>query len=83
MHLPRAIVVPRYSSGAATRLTPSSRAQTTMLVAEQSFNYDVLGANGFEAVTSLVDDCECLEFVYSDLNEARDTFERLALQLRP
>ena len=81
--LPRAIVIPRFEPRSATCLTSCERARATMLIAEQSFNYDVLGVRGFEAVTALVDACECHEFIYSDLGEARDAFDALAEQLRP
>lgn len=80
---PACIVLPKYEAGAAARLSPHSRAETAMLVAQQSFNYDVLGQAGFEAVTQLLDACECHRFEYSDLAEAVQTFDALAARLKP
>ena len=75
---PQWIVLPRYLAGSPPNLKPSSRARTCMLVAEQSFNYDVLGRRGFDAVTGLVEACGCFELEYSRLDDAVGIFDRLA-----
>ncbi len=75
---PAWIVLPRYQANAAATLTPHSKAQTFMLIAEQTFNYDIHGKRGFELVGNLVDQCECYQFVYSDLEEADRIFTELA-----
>jgi HprK-related kinase A len=76
--MPRWVVLPRYAAGAPTNLVPHSRARAFMLLAEQSFNYDVLGRGGFDALAGLVDRCECFEFTYSQLDEAICCFDQLA-----
>ena len=76
--LPAWIIFPRYVAGAPAVLEPSSKAQTFMRVVEQAFNYDVLGARGFEAVAGLIDRCACFEFSYGNLDEAVATFALLA-----
>jgi hypothetical protein len=57
-----------------------SPARTFHLLAEQSFNYDIQGARGFEAVAALINPARCYQFTYSDLNEARASFDALALE---
>jgi hypothetical protein len=75
---PAWVVWPRYREGAATRLAPASRADTLMLMAEQSFNYDIHGVQGFEALSGLIGGCRCLQFEYSLLDEALRVFDDLA-----
>lgn len=74
----RHIVFPRYQAGAATTLTPVPKGQLFMRVAENAFNYFVLGPAGFDCLADLVDDCDGHEFCYSQLDEAIALFDRLA-----
>lgn len=71
------VVLPRYQRDSAAVLEPHSPARTLHLLAEQSFNYDVLGVSGFEAVAALVDRSRCYQFTYSDLNQAQARFDAL------
>jgi HprK-related kinase A len=75
---PAWIVLPRYEAYAATRLEPQGRAGSFMWLAENSFNYSVLGRCGFEGVADLVEGCECYRFTYSQLEEAIGVFDELA-----
>ena len=75
---PAWVVLPRYAAGSAARLEPHSRARSFLLMAEQSFNYDVHGLRGFEAVGSLLDRCQSLQFTYSRLEDAVRVFDELA-----
>ncbi len=74
---PSWIVLPRYKPDASPLLEPHSRARTFMLIAEQSFNYDIHGERGFEAVGNLVDQCACYQFTYSRLDDAVRAFDDL------
>lgn len=71
------IVLPKYTPNMLPLLEPHSKARTFMLIAEQSFNYDIHGENGFEAVGNLVDQCACYQYTYSQLDDAVRTFEEL------
>lgn len=71
------IVLPNYVHGSPPILAPHSRARTFMLLAEQSFNYDTQGQNGFDAVTALVDRTRCYQFTYSSLDDAQRVFDNL------
>jgi HprK-related kinase A len=75
--LPAWVVFPHYSAGAATTLEPLARAATFMELAGNSFNYSILGAQGFSALGRLIDQASGFRFRYSALDEALDTFARL------
>lgn len=75
---PRWIVFPKYVVGADPLLTPRSKTQTFMQLAENAFNYGTLGETGFDAIARLLDQCSCYDFVYSRLEDALEVFEWLA-----
>ncbi len=77
------VVLPSYEAGAAPVFSPHGKERTFMTLAEQSFNYDMHGARGFEAMGRLVDQCECLRFNYGRLEDAAEAFERLAGRDQP
>jgi len=56
------------------------KARAFMQVADNCFNYQVLGARGFAALGRLIDASESYTFRYSSLPEAMALFERLALE---
>jgi hypothetical protein len=76
------IVFPKYRVGAVTRLAPLPQARAFMRVAENAFNYSLLGQRGFCALADLVDGCSSFDFMYSDLAEAIDTFAALPHPMR-
>lgn len=75
---PLAIVFPRWEAGAATQLTPLPKARTFMRVADNAFNYMLLGERGFATLGELAERCDGYEFVYSRLDEALAVFDALA-----
>jgi len=75
---PAFIVFPRFEAGAATSLAALPKARAFMRVAENAFNYQVLGAAGFAALGALIDATNQYEFRYSQLDEAIALFARLA-----
>jgi HprK-related kinase A len=79
--MPRWIVLPRYSAGAAARLEPLSKGAAFMQLIDNSFNYNVHGRRGFDALAGLIDGCECYEFSYSRLGDAAAVFDRLSEEL--
>jgi HprK-related kinase A len=74
---PAWIIFPRYAAGAAPQLVPMAPARAFMQVAENAFNYSLLAAAGFEALSRLVDASACYQFTYSVLDDAIDVFDRL------
>ena len=75
---PAWVIFPKWEAGVATQLTPRSRAETFMFLAQNAFNYSHLGADGFRVGTALIDQVQCCDFRYSRLPEAVAAFDRLA-----
>ena len=75
---PAWVVLPKYQAGSAAVMEPTNRATAFLLMAEQSFNYDIHGLRGFEAISALLDRCESLHFTYGNLDDAARVFDQLA-----
>ena len=75
---PACIIIPKYTSGAATHLEQESKGNMFMHVADSAFNYSLLGLTGFKTLVKLIDRCDCYTFTYSKLEEAIRTFDELA-----
>jgi len=71
------VIFPRYSPGSSTRLEKKQKAETFLSAAKQSFNYSLLGERGYQSMVDLISACDCYDFVYSNLNEAIETFNNL------
>lgn len=71
------IILPKYVPDSTPVLARHSRARTFMLIAEQSFNYDIQGQRGFDAVRALIDGTQCYQFTYSSLDDAQQVFNNL------
>lgn len=67
---PRLIVFPSYQAGSPVVLEPYSKATTLLRVAQDAFNFSVLGNAGFETLAALVDACDCYTLTYSSMDEA-------------
>lgn len=75
--LPAWVVFPKYVPNAPTSLTVRGKAATLIQVAENSFNLSIHGGKGFEALSKLIDRCDCYDFTYSQMDEALQVFARL------
>lgn len=64
------VVFPRYSSGVITELRDLNKPRTLAKIAEQCFNYHILGDDGFRTLTKLVTECRAFELRYSQLDSA-------------
>lgn len=74
---PACIVLPTYRAGSPPSLTQHSRAQTFLLMADQSFNFNIHGERGFDAMATLIDRSACFQYTYSHLADAERTFDDL------
>ncbi len=74
----RWIVFPRWQAGAPATFERRPRAPSGLDLAQNSFNYSVLGRRGFELLTATLDACDCYDFSYGALEEAVEGFARLA-----
>lgn len=75
--LPAWVIFPKYEPGSPARLEPVPRAAAFTQLAENAFNYSVLGAQGFEALAGVVQRCASYSFTYSKLDDALATFAAL------
>jgi hypothetical protein len=72
------IVFPKYTAGATPALSPHAPANAVIELADNSFNYRILGQPAFEAVCDVVAASACFDFEYGALDDAVAAFERLA-----
>lgn len=75
--MPAYIIQPQYRADAEIKLEEESKGRMFMYVAENSFNYSVLGESGYNILTRLIDMCQCYKFSYSRLDEAVDLFDSI------
>jgi len=75
--VPRLIIFPKWTADAVLRLEPVGSGQAALRLIDQSFNYPLLGRQGFERMADLVDAAEAWELEYSSLDDARKTIEQL------
>ena len=72
------VIFPQWKANAVTTLSPRSKAQTFMFLAQNAFNYSHLGAEGFRIGSALIEQATCYDFRYSQLGEAIVAFDQLA-----
>lgn len=79
---PHWVVLPNYLEGSASMLDPLPKAEALMLLLEQTFNFNVHGVHGFNALADLVDGCASYRYTYSRLDDAVALFEDLDRKAR-
>ena len=71
------IIFPKFETGAPTQLSLRPKGQAFLEIANNAFNYSVLGSQGFEVLKKVVDRADCYRFEYSNLDEAILVFNQL------
>ena len=66
----RAMIFPRYARDEPQQLSPRRRTDSFILAAYHSFNYSLLCETGFEAMKTLIENVDCYDLVYHDLDWA-------------
>lgn len=74
---PTLIVFPKWAADARVNLSAVGAGTTALRLIDQSFNYPVLGAEGFERLADLVQMAPAWELEYSSLDDARRVLEEL------
>ncbi len=74
------IVFPQYARSSKTIISSRSKAQSFLMLARQAFNFHLLGEQGFSLLSDVVSDVQCYDFQYSDLDEAVEMFDGMALE---
>lgn len=76
--LPCLVIFPKFQQHLSMQLTPLSKAEAFMKLADLSFNYSVLDAEGFEVLANLIERSHVYDFIYDgDFDQAAACFERL------
>jgi HprK-related kinase A len=71
------VVFPSYTPQAKASLRHLPKPRAFMKLADNSFNYQLLGAAGFRTVRAILRASDCYLLRYGDLQEAIDTLHRL------
>jgi HprK-related kinase A len=74
------VIFPKYQAGAKACLEALPQSRAFVRVADNSFNYSLLGLNGFKTMASLIDASLCYDFTYSNLDDAIEIFGALKPQ---
>ena len=73
------MIFPEYKKGAELNLEPRTKAECFMFAALHAFNYSLLGSEGFKTMSACMDAVDCFGLSYSNLDEAVEVFDQLAL----
>jgi HprK-related kinase A len=71
------IVFPKYEAGAPSVLDTVTPARAFMRLADNAFNYSLLGQQGFHTLAGVMDGTAAYDFTYSVLDEAIQVFDAL------
>lgn len=71
------VLLPCFDPAAVTDLEPISPARGLIHLADNAFNYDILGETAFDALTCLVGDCRIARLPHSSLAAALGWIDRL------
>jgi len=75
--MPAWVVLPRYKADSVSRLEDIAPDRALLLMAANSFNFNLLGTPAFEALRRLIKSVSCHRLAYSDLDQAVDAMESL------
>jgi HprK-related kinase A len=71
------VVFPRFDASASPLLEEIPRAEAFAAIAEQSFNKDAMGEQGFAAVCRMLTPARCYRMVYRSTDEGLDMVRRI------
>jgi len=74
---PAWVVLPRYHADGGSCLEPIDSGRAMLLMAANSFNFNLLGAAAFDALSRMMKTVSCHRIVYSDLDGAVASMESL------
>ena len=72
------VLLPHYEDGAETRLEPVSTARGLIHVADNGFNYQLLGESGFNALSRMIEGCRIARLPNSSLTAALARIDAMA-----
>lgn len=74
---PGCVVFVQFEADAPLVSSPVPKAAALMQLADNSFNYSMLGLQGFQTMAQLVDQCACVLLRYGQLDAALEQLDRL------
>jgi HprK-related kinase A len=74
---PAWVVLPRYRADGKSDLEPVEPGRALMLMAANSFNFNLLGTPAFDALSRMMKTVSCHRIAYSDLDDAVASLEKL------
>ena len=74
---PAFLVFPHYKDNADTKLIELAKSRALMTLAEHAFNFNILGEEGFDSMTKMIDQVECYDFTYPDITRALEGINSL------
>jgi hypothetical protein len=74
---PALIIFPRHDAAVALEMEPMPQARAFARLAVNSFNYEILGPDGFDALGKVIQACNCYQLRYRDLDRAVDAIGEL------
>lgn len=77
------IVIPQFVENGGVTVTPMTRARAVLHLADNSFNYNLHGRQGFDRLTEMADTAPCVTLAYSRLQDGVDAIDRLARRDAP
>jgi HprK-related kinase A len=77
---PALIIFPRHDPSVELEMEPVPQARAFARLAVNSFNYDILGPDGFDALGKVIQACTCYQLRYRDLDRAVDAIGGLVDQ---
>ncbi|MBU2708166.1 HprK-related kinase A [Zooshikella marina] len=78
---PRLVIFPKYQPDTRFKLIEVTKAQALLRLANNAFNYQVVGKKGFQAVKSLIDQSSCYELYFNDLDTVIENLQQLIKSL--
>jgi len=75
--LPAILLFPHFKADVKPQLNNISKGVAFMNLAENAFNFNILGSEGFNAMADLIDKVKCYDFSYPDLDSALDGINSL------
>ena len=76
---PKYIIFPKYDPNIKATLSPVFESPPISEIISNSFNYNVLGLHGFNALAALLQQVDCHSFTYNKLDDAVELFDKLAV----
>lgn len=75
--VPAILLFPHYQSMIDPQLHNMSKGRAFMALAQNAFNFNILGSEGFNAMAGLIHKVKCYDFSYPDLDSALDGINSL------